>query len=378
MRHEHLSTGSPDAREAREDEAPFAPGFPCDAALAQGWRQLETRGSLPSQAFAFHAALAGTMMRGQVQKIVTVGENEGAEAILPLCRRRGWLTRWHAAGAEQVYEPVDALYRDTAAVAQLASKLARLSRPMRLDRVLAESALVPALTAAMKGRGLVVTRPAKASPTIAFEPGETEPEMRFNAGRRSDFRRARRKAEALGAVTFEMHAPGPETFGALFDEAVAVEQRGWKGEAGSALGKDAVKAAFFRDFLLRMSSDGTCRMAFMRIDGRAVATQLAVEFQQRYWLFKIGFDGEFSRCSPGNLLMLYAMTEAAQRGLRGFELLGEVEPWIIEAWTKDAIPCLRVQTYPFNPHGLATLASETAVWAWHRLRASFPRRGDGA
>ena len=341
--------------------------LPCDERLVRAWHRLEADGTLPSQTIAFHAALSGTMMSGEVLNLVTVEEGGDVTGILPLCRRRAALSRWHAAGVRQVYEPADALCRDTAAAERLAAKLSRFSRPLRLDRIPAGSPLVPALAAAMKGRGLVITRPAKACPTILFEPGATDPEQRFNAGRRSDFRRARRRAEALGAVSFEMHAPCPETFATLFEEAVAVEQRGWKGETGTALGSDAAKGAFFREFLLRASADGTCRIALMRIGGRAVAMQLAVEFQQRYWLFKIGFDAGYARCSPGNLLMLFAMAEAAGRGLRGIELLGEVEPWIIEAWTQDAIACLRVQTYPFNPLGLAMLLGEGLAWAWHRL-----------
>lgn len=339
----------------------------CDGQLARAWRRLESHATLPSQTYAFHAALAETMMPGRVLQVAIALQGDDVAAILPLCRRRGLFTCWHAAGARQVYEPVDALCRDVAAAEALADKMARLSRPLRLDRVPAGSPFLPALAAAMKGRGLIVTRPAKGSPTMAFAPGETDPERRFNPGRRSDFRRAHRRAEALGEVAFEMHAPAPDQFGPLFDQAVAVEQRGWKGEAGSALGRDSVKARFFQEFLYRASHERRCRVAFMRIDGRAVAMQLGVEFQRRYWLFKIGFDQAFARCSPGNLLMLHAMGDAMGRGLLGVELLGEVEPWIIETWTQDAIDCLRVQTYPFNLRGLATLLAEAASWAWHRL-----------
>ena len=314
------------------------------------------------------------MLAGRVRRLATVREQGKAIALLPLCRRSGGLAgllaRWHVAGERQVYEPVDALYRDDAAAAALARELARLRRPLRLERIPADSPLVGALRTAMRRRGLLVVRPATGCPTIAIAPGTVDPEARFNAGRRSDFRRARRKAEAEGAVTFEMHAPSREQFGPLFDEAVEIERCGWKGEAGTALGCDPAKAAFFRDFLGRASEEGACRIAFMRIGGKAVAMQLAVEFQRRYWLFKIGFDRSFSRVSPGNLLMLHALTDATGRGLLGIELLGEVEPWIIEGWTREAIACLRLQTYPFNFHGLAALMVEAGNWLWQRR----PRR----
>lgn len=320
---------------------------------------------------AFHRALADTMLAGRVRHFAVVREKARVVAVLPLCRRKGWLGRWHAAGARQVYEPVDALCRDEAAAQALAGELARLRRPLRLERIPADSPLVSALQGAMKGRGLLVIRPATGCPTItiqpdATDPGAIDPEARFNSGRRSDFRRARRRAEAEGPVTFEMHAPCRESFDALFDEAVEIERRGWKGEAGSALGCDPAKAAFFRDFLGRASSEGACRIAFMRIGGKAVAMQLAVEFQRRYWLFKIGFDTAFARMSPGNLLMLHALADATGRGLLGIELLGEVEPWIMDVWTREATACLRLQTYPFNLHGLVALAVEVTNWLWQR------------
>ncbi|WP_395331067.1 GNAT family N-acetyltransferase [Novosphingobium sp. BL-8H] len=330
------------------------------------WRDLESQARLPSQMRAFHAALAETMLAGRVRHIATVRERGRVIALLPLCRRKGWLGRWHAAGERQVYEPVDALCRDDAAAVALARDLARLQRPLRLERIPADSPLVRGLRTAMRRRGLLVVRPATGCPTIGIDPENPDPEARFNSGRRSDFRRARRRAEAEGVVTFEMHAPRREEFDTLFDEAVEIERCGWKGESGSALGCDPAKAAFFRDFLGRASGEGACRIAFMRIGGKAVAMQLAVEFQRRYWLFKIGFDTAFSRVSPGNLLMLHALTDATARGLLGIELLGEVEPWIMDVWTREAMACVRLQTYPYNLHGLAALAVEATNWLWQR------------
>lgn len=58
------------------------------------------------------------------------------------------------------------------------------------------------------------------------------------------------------------------------------------------------KAAFFRDYLTRASAKGQCRVSFMRVDGKAVAMHLAVVWDERYWLFKIGYDEVYGRCSP--------------------------------------------------------------------------------
>ncbi len=55
------------------------------------------------------------------------------------------------------------------------------------------------------------------------------------------------------------------------------------------------------------------RIAFLRIAGRPVAMQIAVERAQRLWLLKIGYDEEYARCSPGQLLMLEVAAAVCER-----------------------------------------------------------------
>ncbi len=338
-----------------------------DSALVRAWLELEATGSLPTQSFAFAAALDDTLLAETEIAIAAASGPGGVAALLPLCRGPGWLDRWRLAGADEVFEPGDALFRDQAAVTALAETLARLSRPLDLDRIPAASPLIPALRAAMKGRGMVAVRPARASPTIALDEGWKMPESQFNSGRRSDFRRAARRAAEEGALGFEMLSPGPEEFDALFDEAIAVELRSWKREAGTAILSDPAKERFFRAWFRAASAAGALRIAFLRIGGKVVAMQLALETLGRYWLFKIGFDEGHARCSPGNLLMLETIGWAARRGLASFELLGDVEPWIATFWTRAEHDCVRVRTYPFGPRGAAALVGDTSIWLRRRL-----------
>jgi CelD/BcsL family acetyltransferase involved in cellulose biosynthesis len=271
-------------------------------------------------------------------------------------------------GAQEVFEPGDAVCRDAAAAQRLARALARERRPIELARVPADSPLIPALEAAMRGRGRVSVRPATASPTIALGPEWIEPESRFNSRRRSDFRRAVRRAEEFGAVTCETLAPTVDAFDALFDQAIAVEARSWKRSAGTAIACDPAKEAFFRRYLRSACARGEGRVAFLRIDGEVVAMQLAVEWNGRYWLYKIGYDEAYARCSPGTLLMLHALRDAAERGLTGFELMGDSEAWIADLWTREAHACVRVRTYPYGVGGIVAGLADGAAWAGTRLR----------
>ncbi len=344
-----------------------------DAAMIQAWRALEAAAELPTQGHAFTAALADTLLAGADIRIAFTRGAGGLAALLPLCRNSGPLARWRLVGADELFEPADALCRSSAAARPLAELLARLPGPLDLDRIPAASPLIPALKAAMKSRGLVSIRPATPSPTIALDQSWHEPESRFNAGRRSDFRRAARRAREQGEVAFEMLSPGPAAFDALFDEAIAVELRSWKREAGTAIAVDPAKERFFRAWFRAASEAGIVRIAFLRIGGRVVAMQMALEHLGRYWLFKIGFDEDYARCSPGTLLMLHTIGWSARRGLSAFELLGDVEPWIALFWTQQRHDCVRLRTYPFNAGGAAAFAADGAVW----LRRRLARATDG-
>jgi CelD/BcsL family acetyltransferase involved in cellulose biosynthesis len=333
-----------------------------DQAMVRAWERLERAACLPVQSYTFASALSSTLLAEDPIDVYYITGAGGAAALLPLCREPGPLGRSRMIGPREVFEPGDALCRSPEAARHLARALARESRPLLFERIPADSWLIPALRAELRGKGLVSVRPAVPTPTIALDPGWKDPDSRFNSGRRSDFRRAARRAADLGEVSFEMLSPRPEEFDALFDQAIQVEVCSWKKEAGTAIAVDRQKESFFRHFFRSACEQGTFRLAFMRIDGRVVAMQMALECLDRYWLFKIGFDERFARCSPGTLLMLHTLSWAAKRGLHHYELLGHVEPWIAQFWTRDRHDCVHLRTYPFNMKGAAVLAADAAVW----------------
>ena len=170
------------------------------AALALAWTRLESHATLPTQSADFIAALTGSLLADTPIRLFEAAGADGVEAHLPLCHGAGAFAPWRIPGAAEVFEPGDAVCRDGAAAARLARMLAAETRPVDLARIPAASPLIAALETAMKGRGVVVVRPATPSPTIAIGPGWREPESQFNSRRRSDFRRAARRAEEFGAV----------------------------------------------------------------------------------------------------------------------------------------------------------------------------------
>jgi CelD/BcsL family acetyltransferase involved in cellulose biosynthesis len=335
--------------------------------LVRSWRRLESCASLPMQSHDFASALAATLLPNAHVEVFFVREKDEVAAVLPLCREPRRFARWTVIGAHKVCEPDDALCRGPEAARHLARTLISDGRALEMDRIPSGSELIPALRQALRGRGWMSVRPATPTPTIKLDDRWKDPASRFNSGRRSDFRRAARRAAEFGEVSFEISSPGPDAFDALFDEAIAVEMRSWKREAGTAIAADRAKEDCFRRYFRSACERGTFRIAFMRIDGRAVAMQMALETLDRYWLFKIGFDEAFDRCSPGTLLMLHTLGWAAGRELAAYELLGNLEPWIAQFWTREQHDCVWVRAYPFNARGAVALAEDAAASLRNRL-----------
>jgi CelD/BcsL family acetyltransferase involved in cellulose biosynthesis len=341
--------------------------------VATAWRELEVAATSPTQHLIWSQSCAESFHDSRTPRTVVVRERGRAIAIAPLVTGAGPIPRLEALGVRELFEPMDFLYADAAALAQLADRLARQPLPLLLQRVPAQSPLVDALERAFQGRGVVHAAPISPCPFIDLDASWADPETHFNSGRRSDFRRARRHAEQLGPVTFEIQSPAPDEVGALIEEALAVEALSWKGTEGTALARDPVRARFFHRYAVAAAAQGILRLVFMRIAGRAVGMQIAVECHGRFWLLKIGYDEKVARCSPGNLLMLHSVQYAAARGLASYEFLGGAAPWTA-TWTKTLRTCTVVRAYPFSATGMAALSWDTGRWMVARLKRRLQER----
>ncbi|MGE0408053.1 MAG: GNAT family N-acetyltransferase [Amphiplicatus sp.] len=285
-------------------------------------------------------------------------------------RRRAVFPCLFLLGAEELWEPADVLYEDERGAARLAAAVVKRGLPARFGHFPADSAFVVALKEICRGKAFLLADPVAGSPCLTLHEGWREPESQFNSRRKSDFRRMRRKAEAMGAVTMEFLSPNAEEAGALIEEAIAVEAGGWKAKAGSALLFDAKALAFFRLYARLAGEAGLLRLSFLRIDGKAAAAQIAVEYENALWLLKIGYDDAYKDCSPGNLLLLETVRRAAKQGLLAVEFLGKSAPWTA-LWTKQERANIRLRVYPFNAPGAAAFVFDAGAAGYRRIRAKF-------
>jgi len=350
------------------------------AALEASWPRVPQALDSPMASFGWTWAGAVALATEQSPQVIVASCDGEPRGVAALAHGRNWgLQRWEMLGVRRINEPADLTYADDAALVALVEAIIGLRRPLLLGRLPADSPTLGLIQRACRGRGVVLVRPQASCPTVALDDHWLQPEGQLSSRRRSDYRRALRRADQEGGTQAEIITPRPDEVDSLLDLALEIEARSWKGAAGTALAQDPQRGRFLREFARWASRAAVLRIALLRIGGAPSAMQVAVEQGERWWLLKIGFDPALGHCSPGNLLLAETLRHAAQRGLKSYEFLGTVEPWT-QVWTRAERQCVSVRIYPRGLRGAAALARDAAGAAWRRLklrRAPADRKSTG-
>jgi len=337
------------------------------SALADAWHAL-AGGYGPIEQFSWIQACAQTFAVAGTLRIVTVHDDGRLVAAAPLLRRRiRSVPHLMLLGVEELYEPMDLPCANAAAAEALADALLRLHLPLHLQRLPAASPLAHALCRQARGRALVACRPAPGAAYIMLDADWSEPLAKLSPRRRSDLRRAWRRAQSHGPVRAEVLVPAPSEVPALLDLVMAVEARSWKARSGTALLQDELRRDFYRQYALAAAGEGTLRIALLHIGDAIAAAQLAAVAGNGYALLKIGYDERFADCSPGLLLLQSSIAHAAQQGIARYELLGLPSAWI-EPWTRLQHACISLRLFPRRLNGLLALATTLAARAWRGVQ----------
>lgn len=183
-------------------------------------------------------------------------------------------------------------------------------------------------------------------------PGDADAvDAALSAKRRSGLRRLARRLDARGAVTLDVRG-GDEELDALLDEGFAVERSGWKGRRGTGIADDATTRAFYTHVARWAAGRGWLRLGFLRLDGRAIAFDLALEAGRVHYLLKTGYDESLRSLAPGILLRHAMIRRAAAEGCRRYEFLGHEAPWKRE-WARETHARLQLHLFPATPEGRA-------------------------
>jgi len=181
-----------------------------------------------------------------------------------------------------------------------------------LPRVLEESSAAAAL--AEQSDILPVRRPCGQCDYLAVRPYSLVFQG-FSTTFRNNIRRAKKRAEKLGNITYTSARKRPE-LDAAYELFLDVEASGWKGKRGlgTAIKLDKRLESFYRLLMEEYSGFGGCEIHVMWHDDKPIAVEFSLITDGTLYTLKIGYDESYAFCSPGHLLREYLIKYCEERG----------------------------------------------------------------
>jgi len=316
--------------------------------LAAEWDALaDATGSVPWLRPGWAAAWWRAFGRGRLE-VVTVRDGERLVAVAPFARRGGEL-RSNVNYHTPAFAPLAA---DHAAGQRILADLFDRT-PRRLSILFVShtpGALEPYREAAAEAGYLAHVRTLERSPYVPIAPGDGRSlEDRLDGRVVRELRRRRRRLGEAGRLEVVVE-DGHERLDALLSDGFAVEAASWKGARGTAITSRPETAGFYRDVARWAAARGWLRLAFLRLDGRAIAFDFAIECDRVHYLLKTGYDPAWRRDAPGMLLRQAMLGRAIEAGLASYEFLGRDEPWKL-VWTRHVRERVGFQAFRPSPLG---------------------------
>ena len=132
--------------------------------------------------------------------------------------------------------------------------------------------------------------------------------------KRKEIGRLTSRLAEQGAVEYSRFRRGADLSG-WCDDFLALEQSGWKGRAGSALGSEPETEAFLRAIVAGAEAEQKLDFVKLSLDGKPIAMLLNLLAPPGSFSFKIAFDEDFARFSPGVLIQLENLKILECRGI---------------------------------------------------------------
>jgi len=146
---------------------------------------------------------------------------------------------------------------------------------------------------------------------------------------------------------------------------LAIEAASWKGSGGTAIISDAGHCAFYRSLTEALWRRGWLEWHFLKAEGRTIAAHLAIRCGTSLVIWKVGYDADYSRCSPSTLLFERTLARAFEDpSCHELNAITHI-PWD-DNWNVLLRPYYHVLWYPNN--ALALLTGWAPWWLHYRLR----------
>lgn len=376
-------------------------GESAHAKLGEEWNELWERSDVTHATARWEQVLTWQRIFALESRLlaVVVYEGEHLRAALPLIESRTrkiipvWRSLWsHWAWAGDLL--VDSLAAHPEAVFDhLVNGIRSLRRPwLRFDAVDLGQVRWQGLLAALDRRKLahVARERFPIGKILIHGPNAPRDWAEYQASWSGNFRRQMRKmtrrAEELGGVQLEVHRPHNRLdIAELLQRGFAVEDRGWKGAAGSSILRTPIAMRFYQEQAENLAKEGQLELAFLRHKGIDIAFEYAWFSKGVYCTPKVGYDEQYSHLSPGQLIRYLTLERFFKDPSRKeFDFVGPLAEATAK-WTNETynISSLAVSTGRLGSNLLLTLVEKYGPKliqlarhgrAWLRPQAALPEQ----
>ena len=151
-----------------------------------------------------------------------------------------------------------------------------------------------------------------------------------------ELRRKRRRLEQLGTVESRFLL-GKDVTNDTIETFLRLENMGWKNEKGFSLLSQPEQGEFFRDMTRRFAADGRAFFCELLVNGCVISSTSNFISGRIGYAFKIGWDPEFSACSPGLLNELELMCWAGERlsGIDYIDSCAAEDSYLRQLWPNE-------------------------------------------
>lgn len=208
---------------------------------------------------------------------------------------------------------------------------------VRFDAIAIDERRWQLLAAAAKRREMPVDmRPDCQIGRVVLPADWSSYEAGWSANHRRHMRRCQRRAEAGGQIEIRAYEnPTGELLRELLNRGLEIEDRSWKGAAGTSLLKQPRAAEFLMRQAEQLARWGQLVLVFLEQNGRPIAFELGHVAKATYFSAKVGYDSQFSEYSPGQLLrLLWLERMCAEASVRTLDFWGPLTPATAK-WSND-------------------------------------------
>jgi CelD/BcsL family acetyltransferase involved in cellulose biosynthesis len=282
-------------------------------AVGDDWRALCERAAEPNVFYEPAFALAAAPAFGADASAVLVWSQAPRRLLglfpLRLVPRRYGINLPLLVGWTHPYAPLGTPLIDQDAVAPVLSALfehvasadalpARILLPFLVD----DGPIVRALDDVLARRRGVQAKFGRHTRALLL-PQRDGVDQDISKRKRKELARQRRRLSDIGEAAFECVSV-PAAMGPALDDFLVLEASGWKGAARTAALNHVAIHRFMANAVTGLAAEGKASVVRLLLDGRSLACGLMLRSGDGEWFWKIAYDENFARFSPGALLTL--------------------------------------------------------------------------